>query len=125
MRLTAGAGGDRQVAGGAGAGLRLRGRGDLRVARTVIAAIGVESAATRRASRRSNAIRHLRSATIPQAFAETDAQVLVGGDTADNVDYIDAMNAWLPTVFVFVLGLSFILLTIAFRSIVVPRRRSC
>ena len=30
------------------------------------------------------------------------------------------MDSWLPIVFVFVLGLSFILLTIAFRSIVVP-----
>jgi RND superfamily putative drug exporter len=45
--------------------------------------------------------------------------VVVGGDTADNVDFIDAMNAWLPIVFVFVLGLSFVLLTIVFRSIVI------
>ena len=30
------------------------------------------------------------------------------------------MDSWLPIVFVFVLGLSFVLLTIAFRSIVVP-----
>jgi RND superfamily putative drug exporter len=56
---------------------------------------------------------------IPLAFKDADARVLVGGDTADNVDFIDAMNAWLPYVFMFVLGLSFILLTIAFRSIVV------
>jgi RND superfamily putative drug exporter len=49
----------------------------------------------------------------------TGTRVLVGGDTADNVDFIDAMNAWLPNVFVFVLGLSFILLTVVFRSIVV------
>ena len=46
-------------------------------------------------------------------------RVLVGGDTADNVDFIDAMNAWLPLVFVFVLGLSFVLLTVVFRSIVI------
>ena len=45
--------------------------------------------------------------------------MVVGGDTADNVDFIDAMNAWLPFVFAFVLGLSFILLTIVFRSIVI------
>ena len=45
--------------------------------------------------------------------------MLVGGDTADNVDFIDAMNAWLPLVFAFVLGLSFVLLTIVFRSIVI------
>jgi len=44
---------------------------------------------------------------------------LVGGGTADNVDFIDAMNAWLPIVFAFVLGLSFVLLRLVFRSIVV------
>jgi RND superfamily putative drug exporter len=77
------------------------------------------SAATRRGEQALDAIRHLRSTTFPEAFLGTDAEVLVGGDTADNVDYIDAMNAWLPPVFAFVLGLSFILLTIAFRSIVV------
>jgi RND superfamily putative drug exporter len=45
--------------------------------------------------------------------------VLVGGDTADNVDFIDAMNTWLPIVFAYVLGFSFLLLTIVFRSIVI------
>jgi uncharacterized membrane protein YdfJ with MMPL/SSD domain len=36
------------------------------------------------------------------------------------VDYHDTVNFWLPLVLLFVLGLSFVLLTIAFRSIVVP-----
>jgi RND superfamily putative drug exporter len=40
--------------------------------------------------------------------------------TAEDIDYYDVMDSWLPIVFTFVLGLSFILLTIAFRSIVVP-----
>jgi RND superfamily putative drug exporter len=56
---------------------------------------------------------------IPKAFEGTDARVLVGGDTADNVDFVDSMNAWLPLVIVYVLGFSFVLLTIVFRSIVV------
>jgi uncharacterized membrane protein YdfJ with MMPL/SSD domain len=64
-------------------------------------------------------VRRLRSTEIPHAFQGADVRVLVGGDTADNVDFIDAMNAWLPIVFAFVLGLSFVLLTIVFRSIVV------
>jgi RND superfamily putative drug exporter len=64
-------------------------------------------------------VRHLRKVLIPQAFNGTNARVLVGGDTADNVDFIDAMNAWLPIVFAFVLGLSFVLLTTVFRSIVI------
>ena len=65
------------------------------------------------------AVRRLRSTEIPRAFGGAPVRVLVGGDTADNVDFIDAMNAWLPLVFAYVLGLSFVLLTIVFRSIVV------
>ena len=52
--------------------------------------------------------------------------VLVGGTTAENIDYFDVMDRWLPIVLVFVLGLSFVLLTVAFRSVVDRRRRrSC
>jgi RND superfamily putative drug exporter len=96
------------------------GRSDLRFSSSGdAAAIGVEVGGDKTGEQALDAIRNLRSTTIPLVFRGTDAQVLVGGDTADNVDYIDAMNAWLPPVFAFVLGLSFILLTIAFRSIVV------
>jgi putative drug exporter of the RND superfamily len=94
------------------------GRSDLRVANGV-AAIGVNVGGDRTGARALDEIRHLRSAEIPRAFHGTGVRVFVGGDTADNVDFIDAMNAWLPIVFVFVLGLSFVLLTIVFRSIVV------
>ena len=66
------------------------------------------------------AVRDLRDDVIPAAFAGTGAEAFVGGDTAEDIDYYDVMNAWLPIVIAFVLGLSFILLTIAFRSIVVP-----
>jgi putative drug exporter of the RND superfamily len=65
------------------------------------------------------AVRHLRSAVIPEAFAGTEARVLVGGRTAENVDYADSVINPTPYVFIFVLGLTFVLLTIAFRSIVV------
>jgi uncharacterized membrane protein YdfJ with MMPL/SSD domain len=66
------------------------------------------------------AVRDLRTEIVPEAFAGVQAEVLVGGDTAVELEYHDTMDTWLPRVFVFVLGLSFILLTIAFRSIVVP-----
>jgi putative drug exporter of the RND superfamily len=94
------------------------GRSDLRFGNGV-AAIGVELGGDKTGQRTLDAIRNLRSTLIPQAFHGTDARVFVGGDTADNVDYIDAMNSWLPIVFAFVLGLSFVLLTIVFRSIVI------
>ena len=48
--------------------------------------------------------------------------VYVTGETAEIVDYRELMEHWLPIVFAFVLGLSFILLTVAFRSIVVPAK---
>jgi uncharacterized membrane protein YdfJ with MMPL/SSD domain len=66
------------------------------------------------------ALRHLRAELIPKAFGELETTVLVGGTTAEDVDYFDIVGNWLPIVFVFVLGLSFILLTVAFRSIVIP-----
>jgi uncharacterized membrane protein YdfJ with MMPL/SSD domain len=66
------------------------------------------------------AVRELRSEVIPAVFSGSGAQAYVGGSTAEDIDYYDVMDAWLPIVFLFVLGLSFILLTIAFRSIVVP-----
>jgi uncharacterized membrane protein YdfJ with MMPL/SSD domain len=66
------------------------------------------------------AVRDLRGEVIPRAFAGTSAEVLVTGDTAEELDYHDTVDWWRIPVFLFVLGLSFILLTIAFRSIVVP-----
>ena len=68
----------------------------------------------------TSAIRHLRTDLIPDAFGDVDAVVLVGGTTAESVDYFDIVGNWLPIVFAFVLGLSFVLLTVAFRSIVIP-----
>jgi uncharacterized membrane protein YdfJ with MMPL/SSD domain len=96
------------------------GRSDLRIdSAGDVAAIGVQVGGDKTGSQALAAIRHLRSTLIPQAFRGTNTHVVVGGDTADNVDYIDAMNNWLPIVFVFVLGLSFVLLTVVFRSIVI------
>jgi uncharacterized membrane protein YdfJ with MMPL/SSD domain len=68
------------------------------------------------------AVRELRDEVVPRAFADADAQVYVGGDTAEELDYHDTVTFWLPLVLLFVLGLSFVLLTIAFRSIVVAAK---
>ncbi len=65
------------------------------------------------------AVRDLRRHLIPSVFAESGAHVYVGGVTAENVDYFDAVTNPTPYVLLFVLGLSFVLLTVAFRSIVV------
>src|SRR5262249_20792288 len=65
------------------------------------------------------AVRTLRSHVIPSVFGGSGARVYVGGATAENVDYFDAVSNPTPYVLLFVLGLSFVLLTIAFRSIMV------
>ena len=66
-----------------------------------------------------DAVRTLRAFTVPDIFG-SDSGVLVGGETAGTVDFLDQTSNWTPIVFLFVLGLSFVLLTIAFRSIVIP-----
>ena len=68
----------------------------------------------------SQAIKDLRSDLVPAAFSGTGANVVVGGATAFNVDFFDDVSVFTPIVFVWVLGLSFLLLTVVFRSIVLP-----
>jgi RND superfamily putative drug exporter len=63
-------------------------------------------------------VERLRSELVPAAFGDVDVSVVVGGTTAENIDYSDLINHWLPLVVTFVLGLSFILLTVVFRSVV-------
>ncbi|MCK9519127.1 MAG: MMPL family transporter [Dehalococcoidia bacterium] len=65
-------------------------------------------------------IQDLRSDYIPAAFEGTSATVYVGGHTAETVDYVDTMVTYLPIVIAFVLSLSFVLLMVVFRSIVIP-----
>ena len=66
-----------------------------------------------------SAVRDLRAHLIPGIFRGSGAKVYVGGITAENVDYFDAVTNPTPYVLLFVLGLSFVLLTVAFRSVVV------
>ena len=65
-------------------------------------------------------IDRIRDDYVPQAFDGVEAEVLVGGDTAFNKDFFDLTDQFTPIVFIFVLGLSFLLLMAVFRSIVVP-----
>ena len=66
-------------------------------------------------------IRDLRSTIVPAAFQGVQGvQVYVGGNTAFFTDFLDVANRYQWIVLAFVLGLSFVLLTVVFRSIVVP-----
>jgi uncharacterized membrane protein YdfJ with MMPL/SSD domain len=69
-----------------------------------------------------DAVRALRREHVPAAFPDPGVDVLVAGDTAETIDESDTMRRWLPIVLAFVLALSFVLLTIAFRSLVVAAK---
>jgi len=64
------------------------------------------------------ALARLRDEHLPAAFGETPTYVT--GQTAWSQDYSDLMGTYTPIVFAFVLGLSFVILLVVFRSIVVP-----
>jgi len=65
------------------------------------------------------AVQELRGELVPQAFEGTDAEVLVGGTTSENIDYFDSVIDPAPLVIAFVLVLTFLLLTVVFRSVVI------
>jgi RND superfamily putative drug exporter len=64
------------------------------------------------------AIERLRDVHVARAFADVDVPVYVSGITAFNLDYANLIDRWLPIVLAFVLGLSFVLLLLVFRSVV-------
>ncbi len=65
-------------------------------------------------------VKTLRSDLVPAVFGGQAASVFVTGDTADTIDFDNALIDYLPVVFGFVLGMSFLLLMVAFRSVLVP-----
>ena len=67
------------------------------------------------------AIKRLRSEYVPKAFGSiANTNVNVTGETAYNLDFFDLAKGAAWIVFPFVLGVSFLLLMVVFRSIVVP-----
>jgi RND superfamily putative drug exporter len=83
----------------------------------VVEALVVGDSRDRRAI---EAVERVRSEDVPAAFGAVPASVFVTGETAEEIDYRELTDRWLPRILVFVLALSFVLLTIAFRSIVLP-----
>ena len=64
-------------------------------------------------------MRELRDEIIPAALEGTEAEALVGGTSSENIDYFDSVIDPAPYVIAFVLLLTFVLLTVVFRSVVV------
>jgi RND superfamily putative drug exporter len=65
-------------------------------------------------------IDHLRQTTIPTAVSGSGVEVYVGGNTAIFVDFARVLTSKLPLFIGLVVLLSFILLAIVFRSLVIP-----
>jgi anti-anti-sigma factor len=86
-----------------------------------VAEVAIPIAGNGTDDRSVNALHKLRDDVIPFAFGPVpEASAYVTGMTAQSVDFNDLLKARAPLVFVFVLGLAFILLLIVFRSIVIP-----
>jgi RND superfamily putative drug exporter len=64
-------------------------------------------------------VHDLRGALVPESFAGSDAEVYVGGTTAAQIDSVDLTDGSMPLVIAVVLTLSFVLLLLAFRSVIV------
>ena len=64
-------------------------------------------------------VKELRSSTLPAAVEGTGTTPYVGGGTASFLDFQEKMIDRTPYVFIVIIGLSFILLTIVFRSPVI------
>jgi putative drug exporter of the RND superfamily len=68
----------------------------------------------------ADVVHHLRDVVVPAATDGSDLDVLVGGNTAGYVDLDRQMSARLPILIGAVVALAFVLLLVAFRSILVP-----
>jgi RND superfamily putative drug exporter len=73
--------------------------------------------------RSEHALTRLREELVPETVGRVGGvEVAVGGLTAQSKDFNDLLKSRAPLVFAFVLGLAFLLLTAAFRSVVVAAK---
>jgi RND superfamily putative drug exporter len=71
-------------------------------------------------SQTTSLVRHLRSSVIPSAEKGTDLKAYVGGTTAGYDDLASRISSKLPLQIGVVIVLSFLLLILAFRSVIIP-----
>jgi putative drug exporter of the RND superfamily len=83
-----------------------------------LALLNVPVVADPGSAKAQDAVRDIRR-YLPDAF-NGSAEALVGGETASQIDFTKVIKDYTPIVFGVVLGLSFILLTLVFHSLVVP-----
>lgn len=65
-------------------------------------------------------VNNLRDNVIPKSVGTSGLTAYVGGTTAANIDLASKIGETLPIVIIIIVAISFILLTLAFRTLVVP-----
>jgi putative drug exporter of the RND superfamily len=68
----------------------------------------------------SDLVHTLRSDLVKRAEAGNNLRVHVGGTSATNIDFANALTSKLPLFLIIIAALGFLLLTLAFRSLLVP-----
>ncbi len=92
-----------------------------KVSRAGTAAVMTVVATSAPSSDRTEAlVLRLRDDVIPNATQGTDLTAFVGGTTAGYIDLADKIGDKLPSMILIVVGLSFVVLLLAFRSLVIP-----
>ncbi|MBI2872163.1 MAG: MMPL family transporter [Chloroflexi bacterium] len=81
---------------------------------TVLSEAAPQDAATQ------DLVHRLRNQLLPAVGADSEAHAYVTGPTAAFIDVADRISSRMPYFFAAVLGLSFLLLTLVFRSLLVP-----
>jgi RND superfamily putative drug exporter len=72
------------------------------------------------ADQTENLVNDLRDSVIPKAVAGTDLTAYVGGQTAGYIDLAEKIADKLPQMIAIVVALTFLVLMLAFRSLVIP-----
>ena len=90
-----------------------------------VALINVYPTTSPQSSATTDLITHLRQTTIPAVVSDSGIAVFVGGTTAIFVDFANVLTSKLPLFIGLVVLLSFCLLALVFRSIVIPLTAAC
>ncbi|HEX8768927.1 MAG TPA: MMPL family transporter, partial [Jatrophihabitans sp.] len=85
-----------------------------------IALVTFKSSTSPQDARTTDLVKKLRSTELPPLYAGTENHIYVYGITAIFVDFAKVLSAKMPVFFIAVIGLSFLLLLVAFRSVLIP-----
>jgi len=85
-----------------------------------IALVTFKSTTSPQDARTTDLVKQLRGTVLPPLYAGTQNHIYVYGITAIFVDFAKVLSAKMPIFFIAVIGLSFLLLLVAFRSLVIP-----